>query len=206
MPSPAAEELAERPVQLTGSRVARAVLRWIGWQVQFDGLASRQGVLVLYPHTSNWDFPIAVLAKWAVGLDVTFWGKDTLFRIPLLGRWMRWVGGVPVLRHTRQGVVGQMSERLLQARQHDEFMWLALSPEGTRSRTEAWRSGFYQVARHAGVPVALAFIDYPTRRIGVCGFLRLCGDVGADMAAIASRLAGYRGHRPELAAPIRLRP
>lgn len=196
---------AECPPRFHGNGLARRLLGWIGWRLVFDGLPSRQGVLVLYPHTSNWDFPIALLAKWAIGLDVTFWGKDTLFRIPLLGRWLRYLGGVPVLRHASQGAVGQMTARMLQACSADEFLWLALSPEGTRARTDGWRSGFYRVAVAAGVPLALAFIDYPSRRIGVCAVLRLSGQADDDMAAIAAHLAHHRGRRPALAAPIRLK-
>lgn len=191
-------------MQLQGSRVARSLLRAAGWQVIFDGLPARQGVLILYPHTSNWDFPVAMLAKWALGLQVVFWGKDTLFRIPVFGPWLRWLGGIPVLRHASQGRVGQMSDRLAQARRNDQFMWLALSPEGTRRRTPGWRSGFYQVACSAQVPLALAFVDFPSRRIGVDCFIRLSGDRQADMQLIAQRLAPHRGKRPDQAAPIQL--
>ena len=75
--------LPERAVQLHGSRVARALLQLAGWRVVFDGLPARQGVLIVYPHTSNWDFVVGVLAKWCVGIPVTFWGKDSLFRLAL---------------------------------------------------------------------------------------------------------------------------
>ncbi|MBI5257543.1 MAG: 1-acyl-sn-glycerol-3-phosphate acyltransferase [Burkholderiales bacterium] len=185
--------------------MARALLRALGWRLVFDGLPSRQGVLILYPHTSNWDFPVALLAKWGIGIPVHFWGKHTLFDWPLFGRWLRSLGGIPVLRHAPQGVVAPMIERFRTAIARDEFLWLALSPEGTRRRTEAWRSGFYQVAVGAGVPLALAFIDYPSRRIGIAGFLRLSGDTGQDLPAIAARLAHFRGKRPQQAAPIRLK-
>src|SRR5262245_41099663 len=84
--------LPERPVQLRGSRVARALLRLAGWRVAFDGLPARQGVLIVYPHTSNWDFVVAVLAKWSIGIHVSFWGKASLFVVPLFGRWLRGLG------------------------------------------------------------------------------------------------------------------
>jgi hypothetical protein len=88
--------IAERPVQLRGSAVARRLLRLAGWRVAFDGLPARQGVVIVYPHTSNWDFIVGVLAKWSIGIPVAFWGKASLFRVPLFGRWLRWLGGVPV--------------------------------------------------------------------------------------------------------------
>ena len=199
-------ELHERPVQLHGSRLALALLRLIGWRLDFDGLPSRQGVLVVYPHTSNWDFPVGMLAKWAMGFPAMFWGKDSLFRIPLFGRWLRWIGGVPVDRGAPGGIVPEMVQRICQARERDEFYWLVLAPEGTRAWRPAWRSGFYRVTVGADVPLGLAHIDYARRRIGVHSCLRLCGEVEADMAEIARRLGPVRGRRPEQAGPVCLGP
>jgi 1-acyl-sn-glycerol-3-phosphate acyltransferase len=199
-------ELPDRSVQLRGSAVARALLGAFGWHVKFDGLPSRQGVVIIYPHTSNWDFVIGLVAKWAIGFPVTFWGKDSLFKIPLFGRWMRWVGGVPVDRSSARGAVGDMVERIKAARERDAFLWLALSPEGTRSYRDHWRSGFYQVAVQSGLPLGLAYFDYVDRVVGVDKFIRLTGDVDTDMAAIAAHLGHRRGRKPSLAAPIKLPP
>lgn len=197
-------ELTDRPVQLRGSRLAQAVLRLAGWQLDFQGLPGLQGVLAVYPHTSNWDFPVGITAKWAMGLPAAFWGKDTLFKVPLFGRWMRWLGGVPVDRRNPRGIVGDMVQRMQAARESGQFLWLALAPEGTRSLGPGWRSGFYRVAVQAGVPVAVVQLDYGRKRIGVNTFLQLSGDAEADMAAIAARMEGVRGLRDENAAPIRL--
>jgi len=191
-------------VQLRGSALARRLLRLAGWRVVFDGLPSRQGVLVLYPHTSNWDFPYAMLAKWGIGMPVHFLCKDSLFGVPLFGRWLRSLGGVPIRRDARRGAVDAMVDRLCQARDDDEFMWLGLSPEGTRRRTEGWRSGFYEVALRSDVPLALGFIDYRARRIGFDSFVRLSGDRARDMGQIADRLSHAVGKRADNAAPIRL--
>jgi 1-acyl-sn-glycerol-3-phosphate acyltransferase len=196
-------ELTARPVQLRGNRLARALLRLAGWQLVFDGLPSAQGVAVVYPHTSNWDFVVGMLAKLAVGLPVTFWGKDTLFRIPLFGRWLRYLGGLPVMRHTPQGAVGAMMADMRTARQDGRFMWLALAPEGTRRLTAGWRSGFYRVATAAGVPVGLVVLDYRRKRVGFDSYWLLSGELQADFAVFARRLAGNAGRRPALAAPVR---
>lgn len=205
---PAALAPASAPrvaVRLRGSAVAHALMRAFGWRVVFDGvLPSRQGVVIVYPHTSNWDFVWGVLAKWSIGLPLVFWGKDTLFRVPLFGAWLRWLGGVPVERHAPQGAVGAMAERLVRAREQGRFMWLALAPEGTRSLRPAWRSGFYRVALQAGVPLGVAYLDYRHRTVAVAGFLDLTGDESADMAAVAGLLKNGHGRRPQLAAPIRL--
>ena len=179
-----------------------ALLRAAGWRVVFHGLPSRQGVAIVYPHTSNWDFVVGVLAKWAVGIPVTFWGKDSLFRIPLFGRWLRRIGGRPVDRSAPSGIVGQMARELKAAKAADEFMWLALAPEGTRKYRDSWRSGFYHVALAAGVPLALVYFDFTKRVVALEKFILLSGDATADMRTIAEYLGHRVGKRPSQAAPV----
>lgn len=188
-----------------GSRLARWLLHRAGWELVYDGLPARQGVMIAYPHTSNWDFIVGILTKWALGWHFAFWGKDTLFKVPLFGAWLRWLGGIPVDRFNASGIVGEMVRRFDAAREKDEFLWLALAPEGTRKYQPHWRSGFYQVAVQAQVPLALAFFDYQRKRIGVEVYLRLSGDREADLAAIASAYDRASGKRPEHAAPIVLK-
>lgn len=198
-----AQLLSQRPLQLRGSAAARALLRLAGWRLLFDGLPAAQGVIVVYPHTSNWDFVWGMLTKWAVGVPVTFWGKAALFEVPLFGRWLRWVGGVPVVRDRPQGVVGQMVAAMRAAREQGRFLWLALAPEGTRGACAGWRSGFYRVAVDAGVPLALVKLDYGTHSVGVDSCWQLSGDMTADFALFERRYAACRGRRPELAGPVR---
>ena len=204
MNAPGPQCLHERPIALRGSRLAHWLLRRAGWTVLFDGLPTSQGVIAVYPHTSNWDFVVGVLAKWAIGIPVTFWGKASLFRVPLLGAWLRSLGGLPVVRGSRSGIVSATAAEFAQARESNRFMWLALAPEGTRSHMPGWRSGFYRVALQARVPVALAVIDYGQRRVGIDSCWLLSGNPQADFAVFAARLEGCRGYRPELAAPVRL--
>ncbi|MFN3571688.1 MAG: 1-acyl-sn-glycerol-3-phosphate acyltransferase [Polaromonas sp.] len=191
-------------MQFRGSALARWLLRLLGWRVDFQGLPTQQGVIVVYPHTSNWDFPIAILLKWAVGIPVMFWGKDTLFRIPLFGAWMGWLGGVPVRRASPQGVVGQMTALMKQKKALGQYFWLALSPEGTRRLTGGWRSGFYRLALDAGVPVGLAGLDYSRKRLVFRDFLRLSGNEALDLERMAQALQDVRGLRADAAAPVRL--
>lgn len=198
--------VTQRPVQLRGSAFALALLRLAGWRLQFKGLPARQGVIIVYPHTSNWDFILGIVTKWAVGIPATFWGKDSLFKWPLVGRWMRWVGGIPIDRGASRGIVGQMGDALKVAKAEDRFMWLALSPEGTRSYADAWRSGFYHVTLAAQVPLGLVGFDYANRVVWVDHFITISGDVHADMAEICAHLGCMVGKRPELATPIRLKP
>lgn len=197
--------LSERPVQLKGVPLSTKVLALAGWSVQFDGLPAKQGVLIVYPHTSNWDLIVGVFGKWSMGIKATIFGKDTLFNVPVLGWWLRSIGVVPVDRRSPNGVVGQMIERLQVARERDEYFWVVLAPEGTRSYKSHWRSGFYQVALKAAVPLGLAYIDYKRKEIGVDSFIRLSGDELVDMAAIATRLGHRQGFHPDQAAPIQMR-
>ncbi len=191
-------------VQFRGSSLARWVVRRLGWHLQFDGLPTLQGILVIYPHTSNWDFVILVLMKWAIGIPVSFWGKDKLFRWPLLGRWLRWLGGVPVNRTSSRGVVAQAVDQFADASTQSRYFWLALSPEGTRKRIPGWRSGFYWTAVKTGVPVGLVRLDYGRREVTVRDFIYLSGDEGEDFRRIAAIYEGVTGYVPANATRIRL--
>jgi 1-acyl-sn-glycerol-3-phosphate acyltransferase len=192
------------PVQFRGSAVARWLLRRMGWAVAFEGLPAQQGVLAVYPHTSNWDFVNLLVVKWAIGIPVRFWSKDSLFRFPLFGRWMRSLGGVPVERTSAHGVVAGTVAQLAQARARGEYFWLAVAPEGTRKYIPGWRSGFYRVAVQAGVPLGLVRVDYRLREVKVTDFIRLSGDETADFQRMATVFEGVTGCRPGHAAPIRL--
>lgn len=192
------------PVQFRGSALARWLLRRMGWTVHFDGLPGLQGVLAVYPHTSNWDFVVLVIVKWAVGIPVRFWGKDSLFRFPLFGRWMRSLGGVPVERTSAHGVVADTVAQMEQARVRGEYFWLAVAPEGTRKYIPGWRSGFYRTAAQAAVPLGLVKVNYALSEVAVLDFLRLSGDETVDFRRIAAGLEGAVGCRPANTAPIRL--
>lgn len=176
---------------------SRFILRLFGWTVLDLPERPRRAVVVVYPHTSNWDFVIGVLARSALRLDVRWIGKDALFR-GAMGPVMRWLGGIPVNRKHPAGFADRMAAEFAK---HDVLL-LAITPEGTRSRTPGWKSGFYRIARAAGVPVVIATIDYAGRRIGLLATMELTGDVDADMARIAEVYEGCRGKRPELASPI----
>jgi 1-acyl-sn-glycerol-3-phosphate acyltransferase len=192
------------PIQFSGSRLACWLLKQLGWRVLFEGLPALQGVLVVYPHTSNWDFVVLVLVKWAVGIPVRFLGKDKLFHIPLFGRWMRWLGGVPVNRTSSRGIVGQAVDQIGQARAQGRYFWLTLSPEGTRKRIPGWRSGFYQIVLKSRVPLGLVRLDYREREVMVQDFVYLTGDETEDFRRIASVYHGVTGYIAQNAAPIRL--
>lgn len=181
-------------------RVARALLRLIGWRVNVDWPAEPHGVMIVYPHTSNWDFPVGFLARQALDLPVHWVAKDTLFRWPWGGLLRRW-GGIPVNRRESTGFIGQLQAAFASR----PWMWIVFTPEGTRKRTAYWKSGFYHLARAADVPVGLAYIDFGRREVGLQEYLRMTGDMEADLARIRAAYAGKVARRPGNAGQIRFR-
>lgn len=181
-------------------RTARWLLALAGWSVDLPWPPEPRGIIVVYPHTSNWDFVVGMLALLATGLPAQWVAKDTLFRWPF-GRLLRCLGGIPVNRREHTGFIEQLAAEF----RRRPWMWLALAPEGTRARTEHWKSGFYHLALAAGVPVGLGFLDYGRRVAGVTSWLSLSGDQGQDLARIRAFYADKSGLHPALAGKIRLR-
>lgn len=192
------------PLQFSGNRFAHGLLRLAGWKVLFDGLPARQGVLVVYPHTSNWDTVVLLAGKVAMGVPMVFLSKASLFRIPVLGRYLRWMGGMPVDRSSPASVTEQVTGAMARAREAGQYYWLTLTPEGTRSRTEGLRSGFYRIALGANVPLGLVRLDYARREITVVDFIRVSGDREADMARVVEALEGAKGLHQAQVSPLRL--
>jgi 1-acyl-sn-glycerol-3-phosphate acyltransferase len=199
---PLASPPGRRHPRLAG--LARGLLALFGWRVLFDGLPGPKGVAIVYPHTSNWDFVIGLLAKWAVDLPIRWVGKESLFRGitgATLGRLMRLWGGRPVDRQQASGAVDQLA-RLMQS---EPWFWLGLSPEGTRRHTDYIRSGFYHLALQLDLPVALAYIDYRRREVGVKEFVRMSGDRARDLALLRRFYADKVGRFPAQASTIAFR-
>jgi 1-acyl-sn-glycerol-3-phosphate acyltransferase len=173
--------------------LATRILALFGWRVQVDLPPGPKGILVVYPHTSNWDFPIGYLVKMSMGLPLSFVGKDTLFRGPV-GGLLRRMGGIPANRRERTGLIGQLTGEF----RRRDWMWLAIAPEGTRGYVPHWKSGFYRLALAADVPVGFAWIDWSTRVVGLHDYFRMTGDRDADLARIRAVYEGKRGLRPGL--------
>ncbi|WP_187368344.1 1-acyl-sn-glycerol-3-phosphate acyltransferase [Ruania zhangjianzhongii] len=158
------------------------------------------GILIGAPHTSNWDFVLMLALSWRSGIRVKFLGKHQLFRRPF-GPLMRALGGIPVDRRDPSQVVGEVVARL----EAGDRFFLVVTPEGTRGRSEYWRSGFYRIAREADLPVTLGYVDRRTMTTGLGPTFRLTGDVRADMDRIREFYDGKTGVRPGLGIPPRLR-
>ena len=168
------------------------LMRLTGWRFEGTIPDIPKFVLIVAPHTSNWDFCVGIMAMFALNLRGTFLGKDTLFRWPL-GIVMRWLGGVPVDRYSPHNIVEQTVAHF----QRRPQMVLALSPEGTRKKLNGWRSGFYFVARGAGVPILPVAFDYPHKTIRMLPLFTTTGDQTADFAALGVNFTAQMAHRPE---------
>lgn len=178
--------------------LAARVLDLFGWRVESQPPPGNKCVVIFYPHTSNWDFVIGMVARSAISMPIQWAGKDTLFSGPL-GGIFRWMGGIPVNRRERTGLTARLADEFARR----TCFFLAITPEGTRSRTESWKSGFYHLALTAEVPLALAYIDYPRKRIGIGGYLELTGNEAVDLDALRRFYTDKIGKRREHQSEIR---
>lgn len=181
-------------------RIARFLLWLGGWTPVGGALPVRKAVLIAAPHTSNWDGFWAIVYKVYSGMEIRWFVKDSMFWFPL-SVLLRLNGAIPLDRKRAGSSVTQAIEAF------DEFedFYFGLAPEGTRSTTTVWKSGFYRIAEGANVPVVLGFLDYGKKRLGLGPMVSLTGDRDADMAVIRSFYAPITGRYPEKAGPIQLK-
>jgi 1-acyl-sn-glycerol-3-phosphate acyltransferase len=188
---PVGDQIHRRGNAFTRS-VASLFMLITGWRFEGQLPNLRQFVLIVAPHTSNWDFPIGIMAMFTLGLRGTFLGKDTLFDPPF-GFIFRWLGGVPVDRFSKNNVV----EQTLAYFRTREKMILAISPEGTRKRIEKWRTGFYWVAVGAKVPIVPVAFDFPRKRFIIHAPQAMTGDAEHDIAHLRSFFNATQARRPD---------
>ncbi|MGM9483929.1 1-acyl-sn-glycerol-3-phosphate acyltransferase [Roseateles sp. NT4] len=170
--------------------VSLAWLKLAGWTVQ-GSLApeARKSVFIAAPHTSNWDLPYTLFASFALRLTPYWMGKSSIFKFPF-GGLMRWLGGIPVDRSQANNLVAASAAALQAA---DGPVQLIVPPEGTRSKTIYWKTGFYWIAVTAQLPIVMAHMDYPRKLVGLGPLFQPTGDVEADMAAIKRYYAQFKG-------------
>jgi 1-acyl-sn-glycerol-3-phosphate acyltransferase len=169
------------------------VMKLAGWRVEGALPAgARKCVLIAAPHTSNWDLPFTLMTAFVLRLNIYWMGKDKIFAPPF-GPLMRWLGGIAVDRSQANNLVAA-SVAALQAA--DGPVQLAIPPEGTRSKTTRWKTGFYFIAVGAGLPIVLAYMDYADKRAGLGPLFQPSGDLDLDMAAIKAFYAPFKGRNP----------
>jgi 1-acyl-sn-glycerol-3-phosphate acyltransferase len=168
--------------------LGRNFLRTFGWKVVGTLPDVPKLVLIVAPHSSNWDGVWGMAAKIAMGFQVRVLGKAQLFWWPL-SPLLRKLGVVPVNRKSPQGTIEQAIGYINGA----ERMWFALTPEGTRKRVHTWKTGFWKIARGANVPILMAYFHYPDKTIGIGELFYPSDDVQADMAHIRNWYRPWMG-------------
>ncbi len=181
-------------------RLSSGLLGLLGWTRHVEDEVPERAVIIAAPHTSNWDFFFLLLFAWSFGVRLSFVGKHTLFRGPM-GPVMRLFGGVPVDRSKPGGLVGQLANEIARAPR----IGLVIPAEGSRSRRDYWKSGFYRIAEVSGVPISLSFLDYERKVGGFGPCFAPTGDLKRDMDRIRAFYADKKGLNPELFGPVRLR-
>ena len=176
VPVPPLGDAVARRGNALSRTIALSAMRLTGWRILGEFPDLPKFVVIVAPHTSNWDFFVGLMAMFAIGFHGTFLGKHTLFRWPT-GPVMRWLGGVPVDRASAHNVVQQTIDYFRARTQ----LVLAMSPEGTRRKLPEWRTGFWYVATGAGVPIVPAAFDYPAKRIRIHPPVTLSDDIAADL-------------------------
>lgn len=167
-----------------------AFLKWTGWKIEGQLPAGAERcVLIAAPHTSNWDLPYTLMVGFALRLNIYWMGKQSIFKPPFRSV-MMWLGGIPVNREQSTNLVAASALALQEA---DGPVQLVVPPEGTRSKTRYWKTGFYYIALTAGVPIVMAYMDYTDKRSGLGPVFTPTGDVERDMASIKAFYAPIRG-------------
>lgn len=168
--------------------VCATYLQLSGWKVRGDFPALDKAVLIAAPHTSNWDGINMLATAGYYRVKLKWMGKKSLTAGPF-GGIIKWLGCVPIDRSAANDVVRVMADAFAATPR----MILAIPPEGTRSATREWKTGFYHIARAANVPLILSVLDYGTKTISLAAIITPSGDYDADFGIIQSYYANARG-------------
>lgn len=172
--------------------LCKTILRAAGWRVRITVPDYPKCIICVAPHTSNWDFILGKLAYGSVGRHAGFLMKESWFFFPM-GCIFRAMGGIPVPRRRGSSLV----EEIVRKFRASERMSIAITPEGTRSRTTQWRHGFLHIALQAEVPIVLGAIDFGTKEIIIEQTFHPTSDVDADMARIKAYYSRFTARYPE---------
>lgn len=181
------------------AKLAAKYLRMRGWQLVGEMPNVKQLVMLAVPHTSNEDGWNAVMGILTLGIDVKLMGKKELFRIPVIGPFLKWGGMISIDRHKK----GSTLQATLEQFNQQDQLWLALAPEGTRSYTDKWKTGFYHIAVGAGVPILPIAMDYKTKQIRFMPLFYPTGDYDTDLPKILENYRGVLGkHFEKMSQPL----
>ena len=172
--------------------ISKIIFQIIGWKVVGKLNYPDKCLVIAAPHTSNWDFFIGRCYAYIIGIVPKYLIKSELF-LPILRSLIKWNGGIPVYRHSKNNVVDQITEIYNST---DKFI-LGISPEGTRRRVERWRTGFYHIAVKSEVPILLLKMDYEKKEIGIINEFHPSGDKDKDLLFIQNQYKNIKGKIPK---------
>ena len=175
-------------------------LKALGWTPIHTPPPSPHGIIIAYPHTSNWDFFYSVLWKVSVGCELRWVAKSSLFFFPL-GIFMRMLGAIGVSRQGGQNNVTALSHAMLK---HTKC-WLAIAPEGTRSHRPYIKSGFYHIARAAAVPIGIGFIDYEKKEVGIRYYRMVKDNFAEELTQLAEDYAAIKPYDASKVCDLKMR-
>ena len=177
--------------------VARGFLRVFGWRV--DGFVPRVSgnenlIIIAGPHTSNWDGIFGFAAILGLDAKITFFGKHSLFKKPILGKFLNYMGGIPVDK-TKPG--SGLTDTAIKNMKKLNGSIIAMSPEGTRAKTEKLRSGFLRIAKLTKAKILLISIDSPTKCIQIGNIFEPSGDTEMDLNFVQDYYQSFKGINPK---------
>jgi len=173
-------------------KICNFILKLFGWKIVGDLPDYKKYIVVVAPHTSNWDLMVGLCARFVVNTKINFLAKNQLFFFPL-GYLLKALGGAPVDRSKKNNKVEQVVELFNTS---DELK-LAIAPEGTRSPVTRWKEGFYHIAQQAGVCIVMVGLDYASKEVRVHEPLWPSGDINKDFPQILEYFRSIKGCYPK---------
>jgi len=174
-------------------RFSRFLLKCAGWKAVALTPDYNKCVLVVAPHTSNWDFIVGKLAYNALGRQGHFLIKKEWFRFPFKF-FFKSIGGIPVDRGKKNQ---RMTDTIIDLYSKYDHFSLGITPEGTRKPNAKWKRGFYHIALGAKVPIVLVKLDYGNKCASLFQVFHPSGDEEADILAIKEAYRGVRAKNPK---------
>ncbi|SNS77268.1 1-acyl-sn-glycerol-3-phosphate acyltransferases [Ekhidna lutea] len=167
-----------------------------GWKIDGKKPDLKKYVIIVAPHTSNWDFFVGWGARNVIGFRPNFLGKKELFQIPVVGWFLSFIGGVPVDRKSKKKSTQLVQQVVDLYKEREEFI-MTITPEGTRSYSPKWKTGFYRIAVQAEVPIVKIGFDYGTKTVFVDEPFYPSGDMEREMEEIKDYFRQFKGKNPE---------
>ena len=186
------------PERLRGSRsiflrkIARFGINISGWTIKGKVPDEERIVIIAAPHTSNWDFILAMLAIFGLNIKVRWLGKHSIFK-PGFKKFFEWLGGIPVYRDNPSSLI----ENVVNIVKKERSIVIAMTPEGTRNKVKRWKTGFLRIAKQTHSKILLISIDAPTKSIEIGNIFNPTGNSEEDLAYIQKYYSTFRGINPQ---------